>query len=136
MSSFKVLDSLETRIANAHAAIDAHKRKLDTINKWIALKEENTRLWRKRVRAARKLILISVLVLILSIFLFQSYTGSDSTTSSAEDYYDEPYEKIPLHTVKDQASFVKQVAMMDPAASINQDAPLDEIVSWLEDINN
>lgn len=126
MSAFKILDSLETRIAAAHATIDANKKKLDTVNQWVALKEAKTRLWRKRVRAARRVITISLLVLLLAIFLFKALTNS---SPGSQEYW-----ALPTPS-RHGENLVKIVAESDPISSLNPNAPLEEIVSWLGDID-
>lgn len=125
MSSFKVLDTLETRIAEAHAAIDAHKTKLDTVNKWVSLKEAKARLWRKRMRAARRVFVLSTLVLLIAIFsfkiMFSNDTPQETWTSNTRLAQDE--------------SYVKMVASSDAKKLVKPDAPLEDIVSWLGNID-
>ena len=125
MSAFKVLDSLETRISQAHTTIDIHKHKLDVVNKWVSLKEAESKLWRKRIKAARRIIVLSILFVFLAYFLFSNISKFrnkalpfKSSTASAQD-----------------RNFVRSIAMANPYPDMEQDPPLDEIVAYLDDIN-
>lgn len=119
MSAFKVLDSLESRIKNAHTTIDAHKRKLDMLNKWVALREEKSRMWRKRSRAARRVIAISILVLCIALFLVRTFTSSTPTNDTPENF-----------EISSSAITSEEIEPFE-----GHDAPLEDIVSWLSNID-